>query len=278
VTRSRAAALPILLALFNASACGGSGDPHAPAAGAATADASSDEPAPERIPKSKDPRGPIDPSKTGTIRGVVSFEGEAPARQPLAIGSTGGCPEHAAPPLSEIVLVENGRLANVFVWIRDGLDGWDLPPAKNEDRAIDQKGCLYTPHVVGVRTGDRVVVRNSDPTTHNVNIRSRSNDSRNLLQPPNGQPVEWAPTKKELGVPFECNLHPWMRAYVCVVDEPWFAVTKGDGAFALEGVPPGEYLLESWHEKYGKKTAKVRLDPGGSADASFAYKATEKPR
>jgi hypothetical protein len=180
--------------------------------------------------------------------------------------------------MSEDVIVENGHLANVFVSIKDGLAGWDIPPPDKDDHFLDQKGCLYVPHVLGLRTGQKLLVRNDDPSNHNVNIRSNSNESLNRVQPPNGQPVEWSPAKKEIGVSFECNVHPWMRSYACVVDHPWFAVTATDGAFSLQGVPPGEYVLEAWHEKYGKKTANVRVESGGSTDATFTYKPSDKPR
>lgn len=228
--------------------------------------------------KTKEPRGPIDPAKVGTITGVVRFEGAAPERKALSIGGTGGCPEHSEPTLSEDAIVESGCVANVFVTIQSGLQGWDVPPSRGESLTMDQKGCVYSPHVLGVRVGQTVLVHNSDPTTHNVKISSRANDTLNPIQAPGGPPVEWKPTKKELGVSFECNLHPWMRSWVCVVDQPWFAVTGKDGRFVLQGVPPGDYVVEAWHEKFGKKTAKVTVEPGGSPEASFTYKATDKPR
>jgi len=124
-----------------------------------------------------------------------------------------------------------------------------------------------------MRAGQKLLVTNSDASTaHNVNIRSRSNEAKNPVQPPGGAPIEWSPTKKELGVPFECSLHPWMKAFVCVVEHPWYAVSASDGSFTLEGVPPGEYVLEAWHEKYGKKTAKVALEAGGSGQATMTFR------
>lgn len=271
--------IPILLLL---AACGGSRDEStSPPGSAAPAQASGGSGAgsPDAAPaKPKEPRGPIDPANVGTIAGVVRFEGAAPERKALPIGGTGGCPEHHEPTLSEDAIVENGCVANVFVCIQSGLQGWDVPPSKSESLTMDQKGCVYSPHLMGVRVGQTVLVRNSDPTTHNVKISSRANDTLNPIQAPGGPPVEWKPAKKEIGVSFECNLHPWMKAWVCVVDHPWFAVTGADGRFVLQGVPPGEYVVEAWHEKFGKKTAKVTVEPGGSPQASFTYKATDKPR
>jgi hypothetical protein len=269
-----------LLAIV-AAACGKSGDrastsSASSSANSAEAKSGDDDPSSSAstssAPKPKGPRGPIDPAKTGTITGVVRFEGEPPERKPLPMSASGGCPEHTKPVFAEDVVVENGALANVLVHIKDGLSGWTLPPLADEPFEMDQKGCLYTPHVLGMRTGGKLLVKNSDPTTHNVNIRAQANGGANPIQPPGGKPVEWIPAKKELGVGFECNLHPWMRAWVCVVDDPWFAVTGADGSFTLAGVPPGDYVLEAWHEKYGKRTAKVSLDPGGKPTANFTFK------
>jgi hypothetical protein len=274
----------VLLVLLAAASTSCGGEKAAPST-AATKSPPAAEPsqvAPAATPAAKPydgPRGPIDPTRTGTITGHVRFDGEAPPRKELSIGGTGGCPEHPAPVFEESAIVANGRLANVFVHVKDGLDGWDLPALAAEPCEMNQEGCLYLPHVLGMRTGQTLLVRNSDTqTTHNVNIRSRSNESLNPVQAPGGKPIEWTPKKREVGVSFECNLHPWMRAWVCVVDQPWFAVSGADGSFSLAGLPPGEYVLEAWHEKFGKKTLKVALQPGGSAEATFAYGPGDKGR
>lgn len=263
----------VLLALVAVS-CGGGSDAEV-AESAAPARSESPEPATPAAPKKpQGPRGAIDPAQVGKITGTIRFAGEPPKRKELSIGGTGGCPDHPTPVFEESAIVHDGRLANVFVWIKDGLDGWEVPPVGTEARSMNQQGCLYLPHVLGMRAGETLRVSNSDAkTTHNVNIRSRSNDAMNPVQPPNGQPIEWRPTKKELGVPFECNLHPWMKAWVCVVDHPWFAISGEDGAFVIPGVPTGDYVLEAWHEKFGKKTAKVSVSAGGSAETVLTFEA-----
>ena len=268
------------MAVSTANSCGGSSDDAAPKPSATSstgASPSSSQPA--QAKKAAGPRGPIDPAQVGKITGVVRFEGEAPKRKELSIGGTGGCPEHPTPVFEESAIVQDGKLANVFVYIKDGLDGWDVPPAGASPRSMDQQGCLYVPHVLGMRAGETLLVANHDEkTTHNVNLRSRNNDSLNPVQPPGGAPIEWKPAKRELGVSLECNLHPWMKAWVCVVDHPWFAVSRADGSFEIPGVPPGDYVVEAWHEKFGKKTLNLRLDPAGAAEASVVYRPTDKGR
>lgn len=281
---------PVLLAvsLFLAplaSSCGdsssSSASPGAESSAPKSTDPSADAPdSAPRSPKSTaGPRGPIDPAQVASIHGVVRFEGDPPKRKELSISGTGGCPDHPTPVLEESAIVHDGRLANVFVHVKDGLDGWDLPPPSTSPRAMNQQGCLYVPHVLGMRVGETLLVRNSDTaTTHNVNIRSRSNESLNPVQPPGGQPIEWTPKKREIAASFECNLHPWMKAYVCVVDDPFHAVTAEDGSFTIEGLPPGDYLLEAWHEKFGKKTLKVALSPRAVSEVALAYSAADQGR
>ena len=267
--------VPLLLPVLLLVSCGDGSKEEADS----TAPVASQDPAPPAKKQPQGPRGAIDPAQVGKITGVVRFEGEAPARKELSISGVSGCPEHPSPVLDQTVVVEGGKLANVFVHIKDGLDGWDVPPAGASPRSMDQSGCLYVPRVLGMRAGDRLLVSNSDSkTNHNVNIRSRNNDALNPVQPPGGQPIEWKPGKREIGVAFECNLHPWMKAWVCVVEHPWYAVSGPDGAFEIPGVPPGDYVLEAWHEKLGKKTLNVTLAPAGSAEASFAYRPGDKSR
>lgn len=225
-----------------------------------------------KSPRAKGPPQAIDPATVGTIRGTVHFDGPAPVRKPIKIGASGGCAHEGGDPLSEDAIVNDGRVENAFVSIKDGLDGWIVPPHSGGDAVLDQKGCVYRPHVSGMRIGQTLRILNSDDATHNVNVRPDRNPSMNPIQPPGGAPLEWKPTKRELCVVFECNLHPWMRAYVGVVDHPWFAVSDAQGTFSLAGLPPGEYVVEAWHEKWGQKSQKVTLDAGGSAEVTLTFR------
>jgi hypothetical protein len=252
--------------------------PAAPVAPAPTAPAAQDAPAAAAgatesaaspaAPSSSEPIPPI----AGAIAGRVRFEGEPPARKPLdVIANQPGCSGHASAPLSERAIVNDGRLVNAFVYVKRGFEGASIPPAPSEPAVLDQRGCIYTPHVLGVQVGQRLVVRNSDGTTHNVNRRAKKNDSANLTQAAGAPEIAWQPEKDELGVSFSCDLHPWMRSYVCVSEHPWFAVSDARGEFAIRGLPPGEYTLEAWHELYEKRSAKAVVGADGSGTVEFVF-------
>jgi plastocyanin len=285
--RYRLALLPLLLTV---AACGddpkpapqsgGAQPPAADNANTAAADAQLEPAEPKAAdPKAPEPAvadiepwvGPIDAAKVGVIKGVVRFDGAPPKRLPVPINVT-GCNAHATPPLFETVIVENGRLANVFVTISRGLEKVELPAAPAEPAHLDQDGCVYVPHVLGMRTGQKLAVKNGDAVTHNVNVRESKNQTFNQVQAAGSPEVDWEPKKREIGVSFACDLHPWMKAWVCVEEHPFWAVTGNDGAFSLQGLPPGKYTIEAWHEKYKTVTKKVTLAAGGQVDLELAFK------
>ncbi len=221
----------------------------------------------------KKQRSPIDPAQVGTIRGVVRFEGQPPERKEMAIGSTAGCEHHPKPPLTEDVIVTNGRVENTFVQIKDGLDGWIMPPAPTQPAVLDQLGCMYRPRVIGLQLGQKLLVHNSDDATHNVHSFATRNDNFNRTQSPGGADIEWIAEKREAMAAFGCDIHPWMKAWVSVCDHPFFAVSAADGTFSISGLPPGEYTLEAAHEKLGKKSKNVTLSAGGTAEIEFVFAA-----
>lgn len=214
----------------------------------------------------------IDPSTAGTITGKVNFSGERPMRRPISMDATPACARmHTEPVLSEDVIVNgNDTLRNVFVYVKSGLPegSWPVPP---EPVKLDQVGCVYTPHVLGVMMGQDLMILNSDATNHNVHPLPRDNREWNLSQPPKGDAIVRQFSKPEVMIPFKCNVHPWMRAFVGVLPHPFFAVTGEDGTFTIMGVPPGEYTIEAWHERYEKQEMKVTVGPQETKAADFTF-------
>jgi len=216
-------------------------------------------------------RSAIDPANTGSIHGVVLFDGEAPERKQLNISGTAGCgrPGHAA--LSERVIVTDGKLANVFVYVRSGLETWELPGPSEDPVTLNQSGCIYAPHVTGIQVGQLLQVLNSDPTTHNVHVRSKRNDSFNRTQGPRAAALEYVFERHEVMVAIVCDIHPWMKCWIGVVDHPFHAVSKEDGTFAIEGLPAGEYTLSVWHEAFDQRKLAVTVRAGAEASVELRF-------
>ena len=214
---------------------------------------------------------PIDPVTTGSVSGEVRLEGTPPPREDLGIGSVAGCAGHASPPLSESVIVTGGKVQNVVVHVKRGLEGrvFTIP---REPVTIDQKGCVFVPHVVAVQTYEPVRFTNGDPLLHNVRAATERNKSFNVALSAQGSDRTTQFKTAEF-VPIRCDVHAWMSAYVAVVDNPFHAVTGADGAFTLTGLPAGTYVLEAWHETLGTAAQEVTIAAGGKAAASFVLTA-----
>ena len=217
----------------------------------------------------------VDQATAGSIAGHVKFEGTPPAAESIRMGTDQKCVQGAGPnPLSDEVLVrDEGRLKNVFVYVKDGIDQSYSFSIPSEAAVLDQKGCIYTPRVLGVRVGQTIEIVNSDPTLHNVHAVPISNQEFNKGQPFQGMRERQVFTVPEVMVRFMCNVHGWMAAYVGVVAHPFFAVTDDAGRFELKGLPPGTYTIEAWHEKFGRQTAKVTVGERQAQTAAFRYKA-----
>jgi plastocyanin len=186
------------------------------------------------------------------------------------------CVQGAGPnPQSDAVLVAaDGSLKNVFVHVKDGVDPAYSFPIPHEAVVLDQKGCIYTPRVLGVRAGQTLEIVNSDPTVHNVHAVPLANQEFNKGQPFQGMRERQVFTVPEVPVRFMCNVHGWMAAYVGVVPHPFFAVTDASGNFQLKGLPPGTYTVEAWHEKFGRQTEKVTIGDKQTQTVEFTFKAT----
>src|SRR6185312_4905823 len=215
----------------------------------------------------------VDAATARNIEGVVAFDGKAPANEPIKMNADPVCvKENATPQTQETREVADGKLANVFVDIKDGLGNYSYDPPTG-DVEIDQKGCRYHPHVFALRIGQNLQIVNDDPTLHNIHALPKNNQEFNTGQPIQGMKTEHVFMTKEIMVPFKCDVHGWMNAYVAVMDNPYYQVTGPDGKFSLKGVPPGKYTIEAWHEKGGTQTAMVEVTAKGTATANFTFKA-----
>ena len=217
---------------------------------------------------------PVDPATAGNISGRVTFEGTVPKPAVIQMNADPNCVKAGGPAMDESVVVgENGALRNVFVYVKDGLGNLRFPVPSNTV-VLDQKECHYTPHVLGLQVGQPMEVVNSDPTMHNVHAVAAANREFNTGQPITGMKHTHTFSTREVMVPFKCDVHPWMRAYAGVLDHPYFAVTGADGTFRLAGLPPGQYVVEAWHETLGTQTQTVTVDAQGTADVALSFKST----
>jgi len=215
----------------------------------------------------------LDPAAVATITGKVTFTGEKPAQRTLSMDAVPACAnQHKGPIVVEDTIVNtNGTLKNVFVYVKSGLPARQWPVPKTAV-ALDQKGCVYSPRVLGVMTGQDLEITNNDPSMHNVHPLPKNNTEWNSSQAPKGEKMIKQFEKEDIMIPFKCNVHPWMKAYVGVVSHPFYAVTGDDGGFSLKGLPPGNYTLEAWHEKLGTQEIKVSVAAKDSKSADFSYK------
>lgn len=211
------------------------------------------------------------PADAGSVEGQVAYTGPDPdVALPLTADPT--CAKLRTTPLESEKIAGDGagHLGNVFVYVKAGLPPRTYP-APTDKVEIDQRGCAYLPHVVGVRTGQTVVMKNSDSTIHNVFAQAGANPQFNQGLPYANMSFEKSFASPEVMVTLHCNVHPWMTAYVGVLDHPYFAVTGSEGKFKIPNLPPGTYTLEAWHESLGTREAVVTVDAGKAAAVGFDF-------
>jgi len=216
----------------------------------------------------------VDPATAGTVDGSVALDGTAPKNEAIKMNADPVCLREAKGPQTQETYMVGGdgkSLANVFVYVKDGLGNYVFDPPTDSPK-IDQKECRYHPHVFGMRVGQTLEIVNSDPTLHNIHAMPKSNQEFNNGQPIQGMKMTHTFTAKEVMVPFKCDVHGWMNAYVGVLDHPYFAVTKEDGKFSLANLPPGTYTIEAWHEKLGTMTQSVTIGAKETKSVNFSFK------
>ena len=216
----------------------------------------------------------------GSISGAISLHGDyKPAL--LDMSNDAACANRNKQAVSDEVVASGGKLQNVFLFIKDGTTAngkklsdfsFDIPATEVK---IDQIGCVYTPHIVGARTGQKVSFSNSDQTVHNVNVQPKVNEKFNQSQASGAPPIVKSFCQPEQAVRIKCNQHGWMSAWVNVMSHPFFAVSGADGTFTINGIPPGQYTIIAWHEKFGEKAIELSLAPKGRATANVTFDAAQ---
>ncbi len=260
------AALAVLAVLFLGSACGRGADPEDPDVAASESTAVPVESA-----------LPVDPAETGVLLGRVRVEGPLPHARSSSAAMPAGCShgETFEPdPASEPVHGVDGGLGGAYVSVVRGWQGWSFPAPSAPEVRLEQLGCLFRPRLVAVRVGQAVLVGNQDAVTHNVHTYPRRSAARNVTQVAGGPDLRLEFERAEI-VPLTCDLHPWMKAFVAVAEHPLFDCTQADGAFRIEGVPPGSYTVEVWHEVLGELRADVEVAPRAEVTVEFVYPAEQ---
>ncbi|MFQ5352449.1 MAG: carboxypeptidase regulatory-like domain-containing protein [Candidatus Binatia bacterium] len=208
----------------------------------------------------------------GTISGKVSFSGDAPPRRKIQMVADPSCAKlNEGGRLGEAVIINDGALQNVFVYLKEGVSGKHEIP--KTPVTIDQKRCMYSPRILGTMAGQTLEIINSDATLHNVHSLPKKSRQFNNAMPIKGMKIKKKFTSPEVMVRIKCDVHPWMAAYVGVLDHPYYAVSAADGSFSIADVPAGSYTIEAWHEKFGTKTASVEVSEDGTATANFSFSA-----
>jgi plastocyanin len=211
---------------------------------------------------------PIDPATVATISGTVKFDGTAPKAAKIDMSQDPACKGNNE---AENIVVNNGDLANVFVYVKDGLGNrtFDVPATPI---VLDQKGCQYHPHVLGVMAGQTIDIKNDDQTTHNIHPTPKDNREWNESQPPSSPALEKNFAREEIMLPVKCNQHPWMKMFINVTKSPFYAVTDKDGKYTITGLPPGDYTIAFVQEKLGEQDQKVTVAAKESKTVDQSFK------
>ena len=213
---------------------------------------------------------PVDPATASAIVGTITLQGTPPANPSINMGSDPYCMKQGAA-VTPIFVVSDGGLENVFVYVKDGLGTLKFP-VPSKPVVLDQKGCSYSPRVFGIQVGQSLDIVNSDETLHNIHALPMANREFNRGQALQGMKYTTTFTAPEVMLPFKCDVHKWMNAWVGVLEHPFYATSGKGGAFALAGLPPGTYTIEAWHEKLGTQTQSVTIGAKETKPVAFTFK------
>jgi plastocyanin len=213
-----------------------------------------------------------------SISGTITFDGKAPALRPIAMEADPVCAKkHSGPVANEMLVLGPGNtMGNILVWVSKGLPAGKTYPAPKTPVVLDQNGCLYKPHVMGIMVGQQYKILNSDGVLHNIHTLPKINASYNKGMPPTMKEATTVFDKPEEVFHIKCDVHPWMSAYMAVFTHPFFAATGTDGKFTISGLDPGTYEITAWHEKLGVKTASVTIKANETKTQDFKFAVAAK--
>ena len=209
-----------------------------------------------------------------TVSGTVVFDGKAPALRPLAMDAEPVCMKmHGGKPVpNEMLALGSGNtMGNILVWVSKGLPAGKTFPVPKEPVTLDQNGCMYKPHVMGIMVGQTYRILNSDGVLHNIHTLPKINPSFNRGMPASMKEATTVFSKPEDVFHIKCDVHPWMSAYMAVFTHPFFSATGTDGKFTISGLDPGTYEITAWHEKLGTKTASVTVGANDKKTQDFKF-------
>ena len=221
------------------------------------------------------PAATVDRSTTGSISGTVTLSGAPPLLKPIDMSANASCVQGNKSPvtLPMVITGENGALANVVIYVKSGLGNYRFDPPQ-DPVILAQKNCMYEPHVLAMMTQQPFEIQNNDPTMHNVHPMPKHNRQWSTSQPAGSAALKSSFTRTEFAMPVLCSIHPWMRSFVFVFDNPYFAVTAKTGKFEIANLPPGSYTIEAWQEHYGTQDQSVTIGPKESKAISFTFAAS----
>ena len=213
-----------------------------------------------------------------SITGTVTFDGKAPALRPLAMDADPVCAKkHSGPVPSEMLVLGSGNtMGNILVFVSKGLPAGKTWPVPKTPVTLDQNGCQYKPHVMGIMVGQTYKILNSDGVLHNIHTLPKVNPAFNKGMPPTLKEATTVFNKPEDVFHIKCDVHPWMSAYMAVFTHPFFSATGPDGKFTISGLDPGTYEITAWHERLGTQTASVTVGASDTKTQNFTFKMPAK--
>lgn len=211
--------------------------------------------------------------RAASVTGTVTFDGKPPTMRPLAMDADPACAKkHSKPALSEALVLGTGNtMGNIMVYVSKGLPAGKTYPAPKTPVVLDQVGCMYKPHVMGIMVGQPYRILNNDGVLHNVHTLPKVNKAFNQAMPPERKEATTTFPREEAIFNIKCDVHPWMSAYIGVFTHPFYSVTAADGKFTISGLDPGTYEITAWHERLGPQTASVTVGANEAKSQNFKF-------